>query len=143
MSVIRPAARIATAWIFIHSGSDVLRHPEGRVKASAEVLQALRRLVPLPGDDDAALVRANAAVQLGAGLLLVSGRFQRLASAALAMTLIPVTLAGHQFWTIKDPAHRSQQRIHFNKNLSMFGGLVLVATAPHARTQRTEEESTR
>ncbi len=45
----------------------------------------------------------------------------------LAGTLIPVTLAGHPFWLNDDPAAKSNNQIHFLKNLGLFGGLLLAA----------------
>ena len=43
----------------------------------------------------------------------------------LAATLVPTTLAGHRFWEESDPAAQGNQRVHFFKNVSMFGGLLL------------------
>jgi uncharacterized membrane protein YphA (DoxX/SURF4 family) len=40
-------------------------------------------------------------------------------------SLIPTTLAGHRFWQETDEARRSQQRIHFLKNVGLLGGLIL------------------
>lgn len=133
MRIIRRIARFACAWIFIYSGGDVMLHPEGRASTAAGFLSALRRRFPALPEDDVVLVRANAGLQLGGGLLLSSGRVNRLGAAVLAGTLVPTTLAGHPFWTIEDPGRRAQQRIHFAKNLSIFGGLVLLATAPRGR----------
>ena len=52
--------------------------------------------------------------------------FSRLAALALCVSLIPTTLSGHAYWTHSEPAARAQQWIHFNKNLSMIGGLLYV-----------------
>jgi uncharacterized membrane protein YphA (DoxX/SURF4 family) len=57
----------------------------------------------------------------------------RLAALALAGTLVPTTIAGHRFWEIDNPQQRSAQRIHFLKNLSMLGGLLLAATDREGR----------
>ena len=132
MRIIRHLGQFAAAWIFIAAGSDVIRKPEGRAQTASGFLATLRRFVPvLP--DDVAVVRANAAVQMGAGLLLASDQLPRLGSGLLAASLIPVTLGAHPFWAIEDPTLRSTQRTHFNKNLSMFGGLLLIATGPRSR----------
>ena len=40
---------------------------------------------------------------------------------------MPTTAAGHRFWEEQDPAERAQQRVHFFKNVSMFGGLIIAA----------------
>ena len=76
--------------------------------------------------DPARLVRLNGAVQLGAGALLAIGRVPRLASVALAASLVP-TLAGHRFWEETDLAAKADQRMQFLKNLAMLGGLMLAA----------------
>jgi hypothetical protein len=73
------------------------------------------------------LVRANGAVQVGAGVLLATGRLPRLASLALIGSIVPTTYAGHRFWEETDDADRAQQRVHFLKNLGLLGGLVLAA----------------
>ena len=41
-------------------------------------------------------------------------------------SLVPTTAAAHRYWTIDDPAARAQQKIHFWKNASLLGGLLLV-----------------
>ena len=80
---------------------------------------------PLPFETET-YVRVNAAVQVGAGLLLATGRLPRLASAALAATLVPTTIAGHPFWEAEGDERRVQ-RTQFLKNASLLGGLILAA----------------
>jgi putative oxidoreductase len=63
---------------------------------------------------------------LAAGVALALGIWPRLAAAVLAGTLVPTTVAGHPYWRIEDPAMRRQQRIHFFKNVGLFGGALLV-----------------
>lgn len=70
-------------------------------------------------------VRINAGVQLGGGLLLATGRVPRAASLALAGTLVPATVVDHPFWAESDPAARREQQLHFVKNLSLLGGLLI------------------
>ncbi len=43
------------------------------------------------------------------------------------MSLVPTTLAGHRFWDESDASSRAAQRIHFLKNVSMLGGLLIAA----------------
>lgn len=40
---------------------------------------------------------------------------------------MPTTIAGRAFWKESDPAKRKQQRVHFTKNVSMLGGLLIAA----------------
>ena len=126
LAPLRPAARIFTGSTYALLGFDALRAPGARVEQAGPVLAAVRKAVPLPEDDEL-VVRANAAVQVLCGALLMAGRAPRLASLALAGSLIPTTLAGHSYWTIEDPATRKIQRIQFHKNLAMIGGLLFAA----------------
>ena len=48
--------------------------------------------------------RINAAVQIGGGLLLATGKLPRMASAALALSAVPGSLAGHAFWNEGKPS---------------------------------------
>jgi putative oxidoreductase len=115
------------ASIFILQGFDAMMNPE-RVSSRAEsVVQPLAERVPLIPSETEQAVRINGAVQFTGGLLLGMGRLPRLSALAIAATLVPTTLAGHRFWEIDDKQERAAQRIHFLKNLSMLGGLLLAA----------------
>jgi uncharacterized membrane protein YphA (DoxX/SURF4 family) len=115
------------ASIFIIQGYDTFRHPE-RVAAKAEpVVRPVAERVPVVPAKAEQAVRLNGAVQMAAGSLLALGRFPRLSALAIAGTQVPTTLAGHRFWEAEDDASKVQQRIHFLKNLSMFGGLLIAA----------------
>ena len=59
--------------------------------------------------------------------MLALGRFPRVSALAVAASLLPTTYAGHRFWETDDKQERTQQRIHFLKNVSMFGGLLIAA----------------
>ncbi|HEX2820319.1 MAG TPA: DoxX family protein [Streptosporangiaceae bacterium] len=127
MPVLRAVARPMVASIFVLQGYDTLRRPE-RVAAAAEpVVRSLAERVPAVPAKTEQAVRLNGAVQLVAGSLLALGRFPRLSALAIAATLVPTTLAGHRFWEEDEEKDQAQQRIHFLKNLSMFGGLLIAA----------------
>jgi len=115
-----------TGSTYVVLGADALLTPGKRPEIAAETLAAIRKVVPLP-EDDTLLVQANAAVMVGGGALLALGRVPRLAALALAASLVPTTAAAHRYWAIEDPAARAQQKIHFWKNASLLGGLLLVA----------------
>jgi len=123
LTPLRPVARIFTGSTYVLLGFDALRAPGARVEQAGPVLAAIRKVVPLPKDDEL-VVRGNAAVQVVCGALLAAGVAQRLSALALAGSLIPTTLAGHSYWTIEDPTARKLQRIQFHKNLAMIGGLL-------------------
>ncbi len=124
--LVRRLARPMLAAVFVSSGIDVLRRPGTRAEVAAPVATKVAEPLPLPSDPEQ-LVKINAGVQLVAGLLLALGRFPRLAATALAASLVPTTLGGHRFWEQDDPAKRSQQQIHFLKNVGLLGGLILAA----------------
>ena len=123
---LRPAARVLTGSTYVLLGFDAFRAPGGRVDQASPVLAAIRKVAPLPEDDEL-VVRGNAAVQVVGGALLALGLAPRLSALALAGSLIPTTLAGHAYWTIEDPAVRKLQRIQFHKNMAMIGGLLFAA----------------
>ena len=129
MALTRRIARPMLASIFVVGGLDAVQHPAGKatkvdVEAVADPLDVNVGRIPL---DPETLVRINGAVQIGAGVLLATGRFRRLASLALIGSIIPTTYAGHRFWEETDPVTRAQQKIHFLKNLGLLGGLILAA----------------
>ncbi|MHB1488184.1 MAG: DoxX family protein [Acidimicrobiales bacterium] len=114
------------ASIFIAGGFDAVQNPESKAQAAEKVALSLARSLHLP-EDPATLVRINGAVQVGAGALLALGWFPRLAATALAGSIVPTTLAGHRFWEEADDQARKGQRIHFLKNVSVLGGLLVAA----------------
>jgi uncharacterized membrane protein YphA (DoxX/SURF4 family) len=115
------------ASIFIVQGFDSLLHPETRAPAAEAVVRPLAERVPVVPDQVEQAVRLNGAVQLVAGSLLAIGRFPRLSAAVIAASLIPTTYAGHRFWESDDKQERTQQKIHFLKNVAMLGGLLIAA----------------
>jgi uncharacterized membrane protein YphA (DoxX/SURF4 family) len=128
MSISSRIARPLLASMFISGGVDAIQSPEGKVKSAAAVTEPLKARFPFLPEDPATLVRLNGMVQVGAGGLLVLGKFRRLASWALVASVIPTTYAGHRFWHEVDDDARTQQRVHFLKNLGLLGGLILAAT---------------
>ncbi|HEU4676311.1 MAG: DoxX family protein [Motilibacteraceae bacterium] len=126
MMLLRRAARPMLASMFLVGGLDAVRHPEGKAPAAERVKPLAEKIPQLP-TDPVTLARINGGAMLAAGTLLSLGKLPRLSALVLAGTLVPTTFAGHPFWEEKDPAKRAQQRIHFFKNLSLFGGLVVAA----------------
>ena len=133
MTLVRRLARPCLATMFVTGGLDALRNPAGKVPAADQVAPPIAAKLPYLPEDTEQLVRINGAVQVGAGLMLALGRFPRLSSALLAGSLVPTTLAGHRFWEERDATKRAQQKIHFFKNLSMLGGLMLAAVDTEGR----------
>ncbi len=126
MDLVRTLARPMLGSMFVMGGIDAVRNAEKKVPKAETLVGELSESMGLPGDT-VTLVRVNGAVQIAAGLALGAGKFPRVAALALAASLVPTTLAGHPFWNETEPTARAAQRIHFFKNVSMLGGLLLAA----------------
>jgi len=127
MTVLRAAARPMLASIFVIQGLDTMLHPERVAPRADPVVRPLAELLPGVAGQTEDAVRLNGAVQFAAGSLLALDIFPRLSALAIAATLVPTTVAGHRFWEVEDDKERAQQRIHFLKNLAIFGGLLIAA----------------
>jgi len=131
MTVSRLIARPMLASVFLVGAVNALKNtsvPAGKAEpVTSRIVPLARRAgIPLPEDPET-LVKLNAGVQIGAGLALATGRAPRLSAAVLAASMVPTTAAGHRFWEVQDPAQRTQQKLHFFKNLGILGGLVIAA----------------
>jgi uncharacterized membrane protein YphA (DoxX/SURF4 family) len=133
MTVSRLIARPMLASMFAVGGVTALRNAPALATAAHPVTDKVVPFVrknlpqlPLPSDP-VALVRLNAATQLLAAAGLATGRLPRLSAAVLATSLVPTTLAGHRFWDAPSAEARQQQQLHFFKNVSMLGGLLIAA----------------
>jgi sugar phosphate isomerase/epimerase len=80
----------------------------------------------VPSDDET-FARVNAAVQVGGGVLLATGKLPRVASAVLACTVIPGSLGAHMFWSEPDPQRKAEKRRDFLTDLSLLGGLMIAS----------------
>lgn len=118
MGFLRFLARCLFADIFVVAGYDTLTNPGHRTEVVAKTL-------PLPQPH--LMVRINGASMLAGGAALALGVKPRLAALGLAASLVPTTYSGHQFWNQNDPAARRMQLVHFNKNVSLIGGLLTYA----------------
>ncbi|MBW0016886.1 MAG: DoxX family protein [Mycobacterium sp.] len=128
---IRRIARPMLAAVFIGQGVDSLRNPKVAAQAAAPTVDGLSALPDPVGSaipsDPQTFAQINAAVQIGGGLLLATGRLPRLASAALAFTVLPANLGAHMFWNESDPAEKARQRKDFLTDVSLLGGLVIAS----------------
>jgi uncharacterized membrane protein YphA (DoxX/SURF4 family) len=130
MKPVRSAAHAMLASIFVASGVRVLINPDSKADAAKRVTDKVGPLIekidPRLPSDTRSLIRMKAGVDVVAGLLLASGRLTRPAALALAVNLVPTTLAAHQFWTMPKP-ERAAHETHLLKNLGLLGGLLLAA----------------
>jgi putative oxidoreductase len=74
------------------------------------------------------LLVAAIAVELLGALAIIAGFQVRLAAWALATYLIPTTLIFHNFWAMQG-MERHENLIQFLKNMSIMGGLLVMAGA--------------
>jgi uncharacterized membrane protein YphA (DoxX/SURF4 family) len=129
--LIRRIARPMLAATFIGRGVEALRSPKPAADAARPTLEGLSKLPDPVGPNvptnAETVARVNGAVQIGAGLLLATGRLPRFASAALALSVIPGSLGGHAFWAETDPARKSEQRRAFVTDVSLIGGLIIAS----------------
>jgi putative oxidoreductase len=121
------------ASMFLMGGYSALRNPQAHVRMAGPVTEKLSEGADqatspqTASPDEKQLVLINGAAQVVGGLALATNRLPRLASLVLAGSLVPTTAAGHRFWEEKDKTQRANQQIHFFKNLSMLGGLLIAA----------------
>lgn len=129
--LIRRIARPMLAATFIGRGVEALRSPKPAADAARPTLEGLAKLPDPVGPNvptnAETVARVNAAVQIGAGLLLATGRLPRFASAALALSVVPGSLGGHAFWAETDPARKADQRRAFVADISLIGGLIIAS----------------
>ncbi|KZM73205.1 DoxX family protein [Nocardia terpenica] len=130
--LLRRLARPLLASAFVVDGVDTLMHPEPRAKAATTLVERGERRLPpqlaskLPSDPGT-VVRANAAAQVGAGVLLALGRMPRLSALVLACTVVPATVTEQDFWNENDPDRRGAKRAAFLKDMGLLGGLMIAA----------------
>jgi uncharacterized membrane protein YphA (DoxX/SURF4 family) len=129
--LIRRVARPMLSAAFIARGVDALRSPKPAADAARPTLEGLSKLPDPVGtnvpSNAETVARVNAAVQIGGGLLLASGKLPRLASAALAFSVVPGSLGGHTFWNETDPQRKADERRAFLTDISLIGGLIIAA----------------
>ncbi|MBV9101571.1 MAG: DoxX family membrane protein [Candidatus Dormibacteraeota bacterium] len=126
--LLRLTARWSLAAIFVTSGIDLIQDPEARTRRAAEALPGMPPIPAIGQVHGAAM--AVAGTTFGLGILPVAS------AAVLAASLVPNTYVGHPFWKEDDPKARKGQRIHFLKNLGLFGGLVFEVLETKARKHR-------
>jgi putative oxidoreductase len=109
-------ARILLMILFVISGWGKLMHLSGTVAYMAS------EGAPLP------TLAAGIAVfmELFVGISLVVGFYTRPLALISMLFVLGTALIGHHYWTMPEPA-RSANMLHFYKNLSIIGGLLLLS----------------
>jgi uncharacterized membrane protein YphA (DoxX/SURF4 family)/polyhydroxyalkanoate synthesis regulator phasin len=133
--VLRRIARPLLSVAFIGQGVESLLNPKAAAEAAAPAVDGLQALPDqvarnIPADPQT-FAQITAGVQIGGGLLLATGKLPRVASAVLALTVLPANFGTYSFWTETDPERKAELRRGFLKDLSLVGGL-LIASADTA-----------
>lgn len=72
-----------------------------------------------------ALLAITIVIEIGGGLMLITGWKAKYAALVVGLFLIPVTFVFHAFWSA-DAASYQNQLTQFLKNLAILGGMLLV-----------------
>jgi putative oxidoreductase len=108
--------RILLAYLFVPSGLDKLTNFAGTVGYISSTG------LPLPEVCAAIAV----AVELGLGLLLLAGWQTRWVALAMAIFVLVITPIFHHYWSVP-AAEMAGQKLNFDKNLAILGGLLAFA----------------
>lgn len=110
------AGRILLASLFIWAGIGKAMHYTGTAGYMAQHgLPFVHLLLPI-----------TIAIELGGGLMILLGWYSRWIAVLVFLFIIPVTLVFHAFWSA-DAAHYQGMIINFMKNLSIMGGMLMLA----------------
>jgi putative oxidoreductase len=125
--ILRRLGRALLALAAINSGLEALRQPDARS-------QAVSRFGVTDPDS---VARADAGVQIGAGVLLLLNRFPRIAALLAALGTVPAAAAA-----LPDGAGalRADEagRARLLAQLGLLGGLLVAAVDRHGRRRRTK-----
>ncbi len=111
-------ARILLATLFLVFGWQKLLDVEGTT--------AYMQQLGVPGAGFMALLAA--AIELGAGIMLIAGLWTRPVACLLVLYCVTAGVLGHPFWA-SEGAQRYTDTVNFYKNLCIAGGcLLLLAT---------------
>jgi putative oxidoreductase len=119
--------RLLLSAIFILSGLNKLMH----FSATAEGMSEMK--IPLA---TVALV-ISLLIEIGGGLMVLTGIGARYAALIMFLWLIPVTLVYHHFWGIPE-AVKEMQMVNFLKNVAIMGGLLILASSSPGRAEVKE-----
>jgi len=116
-SVVPLLGRILVSVVFILGGV-------GKITGfSMEEGMVAAKHLPMP----AVALGIALVIELVGGLAILLGLFTRFTSWILFLYLVPTTLLFHNFWAFQG-MDRIDTMIHFEKNLAIMGGLLILAT---------------
>ena len=114
-------ARILIGWIFVLYGWGKVTNVPGFIKSS---------LGGVPFADVLGYIAAP--VEFFGGVLILLGLATRYASLMVLAFTVAATLIGHRYWELSG-AQFNANRVHFWKNITMLGGLLLLFVAGPGR----------
>ncbi len=117
-SIVPLLGRILIGQIFILSGVNKLTHFSDMAGYVAAVH------LPLPSVS----LGIAAAIEIFGGLAILVGYQAKLAAWLEFLFLIPTTFLFHNFWALHDATARQDNMAHFQKNVAIMGGLLILAT---------------
>ncbi|WP_427018548.1 DoxX family protein [Pseudarthrobacter sp. P1] len=126
MSIVRVLARPMLASTFIISGLDRMRHADATAAELAPLLGKAAAALPVQLDEKT-LARALGGIQVGAGVLLATGKVSRLAGTVLALTSALNALVEYRTSDGSTKEGKAHRRGSLLKNISLTGGALLAA----------------
>jgi putative oxidoreductase len=108
--------RLLIGWLFVPAGIGKIMGFAGTAGYIAS------KGMPLPEVCAAIAIAA----ELGLGLLIVVGWQTRWAALGLGLFTLVISFIFHNFWAV-DEAQRMMQKMNFDKNLAIVGGLFALA----------------
>lgn len=138
--MFRVLARPLLASWFVYGGVQSVLEPERRAARSAPVVEPILKEVGLEDVKTTDLVKVHGVATIAAASVLALSRTPRTAGLVLAGLTAVTVAAGRPFWLETDEQRKEEQLELFLKNVSLFGGTLLAATAGHSprRKQRAK-----
>lgn len=130
--MFRHLARPLLATWFVYGGVQSVLEPERRAERAAPVVEPLLKEAGLEDVRTTDLVKVHGAVSIAAATVLAMSRTPRTAGLVLAGLTAATVAAARPFWLETDEAKREEQLELFLKNVSLFGGTLLAASAGHS-----------
>lgn len=126
MTLVRLIARPMLASSFILSGVNRLRHADQTAQQLSPVLSKVSEALPINASEKT-LARAIAGTQIGAGVLLATGKFSRFAGVVLSLTAGLTTYVEYRSEAKNPAADKSHKRTQLAKNIGLIGGALLAS----------------
>jgi uncharacterized membrane protein YphA (DoxX/SURF4 family) len=108
-----------TLFVFLFVSSGLLFHLRGRRMA---IEYARSEHAPAPE----VTVPGTGVVMVVAGIMVVLGIWVDLAALVLGACALLFAIFMHAYWRVEDPMQKANQQAHFNKNLGLVAGSLIL-----------------